>query len=165
MSADDLNAFVYAMHYQVEAMSGWAQTVNDAVTDHAVRIDVLHGEGSALTSMVSDALGKCGQGEHDTRQVMALVQANDDVLRAQDAVTKVRIEEVMTLIGAEVLKLTTSQAGAYTELFELVLSSGNELTRTVDGKLNEHTLTVDGKTKNIEIEFLKLVATVGAPSS
>ena len=92
------------------------------MTDHAVRIDVLHGEGAALTSVVSDAFGKCAQGEHDTRQVMAFVQANDDVLHAQDAMTKVRIEEVMTQIGVAVLKLTTSQAGAYTELRELLLS-------------------------------------------
>ena len=73
MSADDLNAFVYAMHYKLEAMTGWAQTVNDAVTNHAVRIDVQYGEGATLMAMTTDALSKAAQGEHDTRQVMAFV--------------------------------------------------------------------------------------------
>ena len=65
MTPDDLNAFVYAMHYQVEAMTGWAQTVNEAITDHAVRIDIQYGEGAALMAMTTDALSKAAQGEHD----------------------------------------------------------------------------------------------------
>ena len=127
MSPDDLNAFVYAMHYQLEAMSGWAQTVNEAVTDHAVRIDVQHSEGSALMGMTTDALTKAAQGEHDTRQVMAFVHQSDDAVRAQDALVKEKIESVITLIGNEVMKLSTSQSGAYAELQQLLANSGGEL--------------------------------------
>ena len=75
---------------------------------------------------------------------MAFVQANADTLAAQDLVAEARIEEVCTKLGAEVEKLTTSQAGAYAELRELLASSGGELTRLVDGKI-----------KNIESEFLR----------
>ena len=39
MNLQALNEFVYASHNKVEAVDAWAVTVNDAITDHAVRID------------------------------------------------------------------------------------------------------------------------------
>ena len=146
MSAEDMNSFVHALHNKLEAMMPWAQTVNDAITDHASRIDIQHGEQVVITAEVAHATNRCATDEADSRQIMSFVQANDDVLRAQDLVTKERIEEVCTKLGVEVDKLTTSQAGSYAEL--------RELTRLVDAKL-----------VNLETELLKLAAATSATQS
>ena len=39
MDANNMNAFLYALHYKVEALEKWAPTVEGAITDHAIRID------------------------------------------------------------------------------------------------------------------------------
>ena len=39
LDANDMNAFVYALHYKVETLEKWAPTVEAAITDHAIRID------------------------------------------------------------------------------------------------------------------------------
>ena len=38
MSAADANAFMYALHYKIEAAEKWAFTVNESITDHAEHI-------------------------------------------------------------------------------------------------------------------------------
>ena len=40
MNEKTMNEILWGLHYKVEAMESWAQSVNDAVTDHAERIDL-----------------------------------------------------------------------------------------------------------------------------
>ena len=43
MSAVEANAFMYALHYKIEAVEKWAYTVNESITDHAEHIDTTRG--------------------------------------------------------------------------------------------------------------------------
>ena len=85
MDAQTLNQFLYSIHYKVEAMEKWAGSVNDAVTDHADRIDLSKARSFQAFTIVKsqmEELRKTGAtNESDTRQVMGLIQANDEPSR------------------------------------------------------------------------------------
>ena len=89
MSAVDANAFMYALHYKIEAVEKWAHTVNESITDHAEHIDTARARATHSLKMVSDEINKlrtsAATGESDTRKVMELVQQNDDALKASIA--------------------------------------------------------------------------------
>ena len=54
MSAADANAFMYAIHYKVEAMEMWAVSVNKSITDHAEHIDTTRARATHGFQTVSD---------------------------------------------------------------------------------------------------------------
>ena len=39
MNEDDLNSFIYRLYFDSEAMKTWAFSTNEAVGDHATRLD------------------------------------------------------------------------------------------------------------------------------
>ena len=125
MDAQTLNQFLYNLHYKVEAMEQWAQTVNDSVTDHAVHID-----NAKVKSMA--AFRACQTNEKDTRTVMGMVQANDDALKAQvqanDDALKAKFESVVSQIEATMVDhketMKKFEAAVDTKLRELQTTMG-----------------------------------------
>ena len=103
MNDQTLNEFLWNLHYKVEAMESWAQSVNESVTDHAERIDLQKSRSFQAFTIVNNQLeelrASTHRGEADTREVMRLVQANDDALKA-------RVEGVITQLDQEVRTLT-----------------------------------------------------------
>ena len=76
MTAVDANAFMYALDFEIESIETWALTVNASITDHAEHIDETRSRATRSFQLVS---------ESDARQVMKLVQDNDDALKASIA--------------------------------------------------------------------------------
>ena len=109
MSAVDANAFVYALHFKIEAIEKWAFSVNESITDHAEHIDTTRACATHSFKMVSDEINKlrtsAATGELDTRKVMELVQQNDDTLKAS-------IAGVVELLGSSI---TPTQADLETQ--------------------------------------------------
>ena len=101
MTAVDANAFMYALRYKIESFEKWALTVSESITDHAEHIDVTRARAAHSFHLVSDEINKlrssAATGESDTRQVMKLVQENDDTLKAS-------IAGVVELLGSTIAK-------------------------------------------------------------
>ena len=103
MNHTALNEFVYALHNKMEAVETWAATVNDAVADHADRLDILNVScRSTFTSVrtETDSLRAslataAATAERDTRVVMGIVEANDLAL-------KQKIEALITMMSTEI---------------------------------------------------------------
>ena len=89
MTAADANAFMYALHYKVEALEKWAVTVQESITDHAEHIDLTRSRAAHSFQTVSDEInrirGLVATGESDTRKVMELADRNDVSLKASIA--------------------------------------------------------------------------------
>ena len=90
MTAHDLNAFVYALHYKLEAIEKWAPTVSESITDHAEHIDETRSRANRSFKLASDEINNlrasAATGEPDTRQVMKLVEDNDNALKTSIAI-------------------------------------------------------------------------------
>ena len=89
MSAADANAFMYAIHYKVEAMEKWAVTVNESITDHAEHIDTTRARASHSFQTVSDEINRIrtliAPGASDTKRFMEFEEQNDTTLKASVA--------------------------------------------------------------------------------
>ena len=103
MDEAEFHAFVYSLKQKIEDMESWAQTVNEATTDHAERIDTIKASAHAAFNRVherTEALTtQDNVNERDTREVMRLVEANDIALKAS-------LAAMTTIIDSEVSKLT-----------------------------------------------------------
>ena len=96
MNHQALNEFVYALHNKMESVETWAATVNDAANDAAERIDIIKAsafgafnsvkaETDAIRASIAAAAdvdsANQATAEHDTREVMRIVEANDLALK------------------------------------------------------------------------------------
>ena len=92
------------MHYKIESVEKWALTVNESIMDHAEHIDLTRARAKHSFQFFSDEINNrrssAATGESGTRQVMHLVQDNDDALKAS-------IASVVDLIGSTI---NTTQA-------------------------------------------------------
>ena len=102
MNADELNTFVYQLHFKIESMGVWAANFHETMTDHAAHIDDVRQRTAASFGLVkaeTDSIrAAAATAELDTRTVMQKVQENDDQLKA--SVTK-----VTDMIGKEIASL------------------------------------------------------------
>ena len=102
MNADELNTFVYQLHFKIESMGVWATNFHETMTDHAAHIDDIRQRTAASFGLVkaeTDSIrAAAATAELDTRTVLQKVQENDDQLKA--SVTK-----VTDMIGKEIASL------------------------------------------------------------
>ena len=98
MDQGELNSAMYDLQRKFGGIEEWAKVVNDAITDHAgrldknnERLDVIR-QGQAAVRTHHEQLGK------DVVEVMARVQNNDDDLKAQ-------VASCVQFLGDEVEKL------------------------------------------------------------
>ena len=75
MDASDLNNFVYRLYHDVEAMKRWGFTVNDALGDHATRLDAVR----VRTVMEEIAAMKQKLEENDTSLKTKLEQNDNNI--------------------------------------------------------------------------------------
>ena len=113
MAEDEFHNFVYALRQKVDDMEGWAQTANEAITDHAERIDETKRSAHAAFKLVherTEALTmQDNVNERDTREVMRLVEANDIALKAS-------LAAMTAIIDSEVTKLSQTMDTRVREL-------------------------------------------------
>ena len=121
MNHTQLNEFVYALHNKMESVETWAATVNEAVTDHAERIDIIKASAfSAFTGVKAETdsirasiATAAATAEHDTREVMRIVEANDLAL-------KEKIEALISMMSTEIEKGKSEAATAVGSLAQTV---------------------------------------------
>ena len=86
MNAQEMNTFVYQLHFEIESMGTWATNFHETMTDHAAHIDETRQCTAASFGLVKGETGSirsaAATAESDTRTVMQKVQENDDQLKA-----------------------------------------------------------------------------------
>ena len=124
MDLQNLNEFVYVLHNKMEAVEAWALTVNEAITDHAERIDGIKASAHSAFNAVrietdairADVTKAAATAESDTREVMRLVDANDASLKAivaaNDLALKEWIQSLITTVSTEIEKGKSEAATA-----------------------------------------------------
>ena len=80
MNAADLNEFVYRLYHDVEAMKKWGITVNDAITDHATRIDAARFR--VVMERMEAMKTELEETQKQTAKLLGVVDRNDAGIKA-----------------------------------------------------------------------------------
>ena len=74
MNEDDLNNFIYRLYFDAEAMKTWAFTVNEAVSDHAGRLDAVRFR--AVMEEMGIMKAEIAQAQEDSKTIMTKDEEN-----------------------------------------------------------------------------------------
>ena len=125
MSPGDLNAFIYRVHYEVEAMKHCGFSVNKAMDDHAVRLD--HVNIKKVREEVQDEMEKI-RGEMEGIRAAVVLNQND-TLKAMKMIDD-NDANIKTILNGITMEISSKMTGMESNAEDMQLRF-DELKRNV----------------------------------